>query len=152
MFEEEHSAWMVATAIRPTPQRSIGWSWLAMPEYPAHARAWRSRWPSTTTPPFTVIKDEPLAKRSHRWRELLEHVKTEGTREVNVQRYKGLGEMNAEQLWETTMNAETRTLLKVDLQDLAEDGADLFHADGRRCGEPAQVYRRERAGRAQSGR
>ena len=47
-------------------------------------------------------------------------MKTEGTREVNVQRYKGLGEMNAEQLWETTMNAETRTLLKVDLQDLAE--------------------------------
>jgi DNA gyrase subunit B len=54
------------------------------------------------------------------WRELLEYVKSEGTREVSIQRYKGLGEMNAEQLWATTMNAETRTLLKVDLQDLAE--------------------------------
>ena len=54
---------------------------------------------------------------------LLEHIKGEGTREVNVQRYKGLGEMNAEQLWHTTMNAETRTLLKVDLQDLAETEA-----------------------------
>ncbi len=41
-------------------------------------------------------------------------------REVTIQRYKGLGEMNAEQLWATTMNAETRTLLKVDLQDLVE--------------------------------
>ena len=54
------------------------------------------------------------------WRELLEQVKSEGTREVSIQRYKGLGEMNAEQLWATTMNAETRTLLKVDLHDLAE--------------------------------
>ncbi|HFB98711.1 MAG TPA: DNA topoisomerase IV subunit B, partial [Bryobacterales bacterium] len=46
--------------------------------------------------------------------------KAEGTRDCTVQRYKGLGEMNAEQLWETTMNAETRTLLRVELRDVVE--------------------------------
>ena len=47
-------------------------------------------------------------------------MKSEGMRDASVTRYKGLGEMNAEQLWETTMNPEARTLLRVDLADLVE--------------------------------
>ncbi len=83
------------------------------------------------------------------WRELLGYIKNEGTREVHVQRYKGLGEMNAEQLWDTTMNAETRTLLRVSLEDLTECGQDLHDTDGRGRGESPQVHRRERARRSQ---
>src|SRR5581483_8265544 len=67
-------------------------------------------------PPFTTVKDSQREV-IQSWRDLLSTVKNEGTREVNIQRYKGLGEMNAEQLWATTMNAETRTLLQVDLKD-----------------------------------
>jgi DNA gyrase subunit B len=49
--------------------------------------------------------------------ELLSFVLEDAKSEFNITRFKGLGEMNPEQLWETTMNAETRTLLKVKLED-----------------------------------
>jgi DNA gyrase subunit B len=53
-------------------------------------------------------------------RELFEYVLGEGKKEFTVQRYKGLGEMTAPQLWETTMDPERRTLLSVKLEDIAE--------------------------------
>lgn len=49
----------------------------------------------------------------------LEEAKKKIGRGYNVQRYKGLGEMNASQLWETTMNPETRTLIQVSIEDAA---------------------------------
>ena len=57
--------------------------------------------------------------------ELLEYIFNKGKKGISIQRYKGLGEMNPEQLWETTMNPEKRTLLKVKIED-AIDADDMF--------------------------
>ena len=52
-------------------------------------------------------------------RDLYDYVLAEGRKDLVVQRYKGLGEMTAPQLWDTTMDPERRTLLEVKLEDLA---------------------------------
>ena len=56
---------------------------------------------------------------------LLRRLESENKTKIDIQRYKGLGEMNAEQLWETTMNAETRTLIQVTVDHIMEEETNV---------------------------
>ena len=70
-------------------------------------------------PPYTVVTDDDEKGRKElaSMTALVEYVTAMGQKGLTIQRYKGLGEMNPDQLWETTMNPEKRTLLQVKLED-----------------------------------
>ncbi len=75
-------------------------------------------------PPY-VIRSEKAQQTLETMEGLVEYVDQRGRKGVTIQRYKGLGEMNPDQLWETTMDPATRTMLKVSVDD-AEEAERLF--------------------------
>ncbi|HEY3442354.1 MAG TPA: DNA topoisomerase (ATP-hydrolyzing) subunit B [Paludibaculum sp.] len=116
--DEEHSTWNIVYHDDSHGDRVIGADLISMPEY-KRLRYLAKLTEKFNKAPFVVVKEarrEIIAT----WRDLIVYLKNEGTRDCSVQRYKGLGEMNPDQLWETTMNAEKRTLLEVKLEDAVE--------------------------------
>jgi DNA gyrase subunit B len=77
---------------------------------------------------YGLLEEGSFVKRNDKKMEItnfgqgLDWLMEEGKKGISIQRYKGLGEMNPEQLWETTMNAESRRLLRVRIEDAI--GAD----------------------------
>jgi DNA gyrase subunit B len=116
--DEEHSSFAVVFHDSTNAERSIGLALAAQPEY-RRFRSLARAIAKFNDPPFVVVKNESRQSQPN-WIDLLEYVKTEGKKDARVQRYKGLGEMNAEQLAETTMNPEKRTLLQVRLEDAVQ--------------------------------
>ena len=84
-----------------------------------------------------ALKNKDLIK-------VLEDIKKNAKKGAYIQRYKGLGEMNPEQLWETTMNPENRTLLRVAVEN-AEDASEIFSLFMGSEVEPRKKYIEEHA-------
>jgi DNA gyrase subunit B len=112
-FDEEHS--LHELLLKNGGERRINWALAASPEY-KRLRILRQAIAENDKPPFTIAHNgDKTTKESAT--QLLSYVLEDAKKEFTITRFKGLGEMNPEQLWATTMNAETRTLLKVRLED-----------------------------------
>jgi len=116
--DEAHSAFMVGFREPNEPERFISAELTAKPEY-RRLRTLARDMAYLNQPPFFVTLKNATEQVENAM-SLLEYVKTTGMKDASIQRYKGLGEMNADQLWETTMNAETRRLLQVRIEDAVE--------------------------------
>ena len=66
---------------------------------------------------FEMIEEDKSVTEIYTLNELIEFLRKNGRKGIEIQRYKGLGEMNADQLWETTMDPDQRTLIRVTLPD-----------------------------------
>jgi DNA gyrase subunit B len=121
--DEIHSAHGVAFKEGTEGERVINLELSQQPEY-RRLRALSRQIAEFNRPPFRVTSPK-LTEDVSDAISLLNHIKQTGTKDAQIQRYKGLGEMNADQLWDTTMNPETRTLLRVEV-GTAEAADEMF--------------------------
>ncbi|MBI3935077.1 MAG: DNA gyrase subunit B, partial [Acidobacteria bacterium] len=115
-FDEEHSLHEVVFVNGSGSEKKVNWELASLPEY-KRLRSLAKEIVPLDKPPFDVQTDGSQVRQENA-AQLLEYIMTEGKKGFTVTRYKGLGEMDPEQLWATTMNAETRSLLQVRLEDL----------------------------------
>jgi len=116
--DEMHSAFKVSFREGTEGARTIDKELAAQPEY-RRLRSLSKQIDALNKPPFVVINKDAREEVGD-CVSLLERIKGIGTKGASIQRYKGLGEMNAGQLWDTTMNPETRRLLEVRVDDAVE--------------------------------
>jgi len=112
-WDEEHS--LHELVLTNGAERRVNWALASTADFKRLRTLWQAIGESDK-PPFTithngskVMKEDSVG--------VLNYVLEDAKKEFTITRFKGLGEMNPEQLWATTMNAETRTLLKVRLED-----------------------------------
>jgi DNA gyrase subunit B len=141
--DDEHGVFDVVLQQDEGPQREvrIGDAFIESPEYRT-LYSWYEEIRPSDQKPWTVLDGDEtvLADRDA----IAQHFLAEGRRGLAVQRYKGLGEMNAEELWQTTMNPASRTLLQVHLED-DEVAENIFTTLMGDAVEPRRLFIEENA-------
>jgi DNA gyrase subunit B len=124
-----------------TREVRVGDAFVGSPEYKALYTAYDEARELDRMPLVVVDGGETVIQTRQ---QLVEHIVAEGRRGLTIQRYKGLGEMNAEELWQTTMNPATRTLLQVRLED-EEVAENIFTTLMGDAVEPRRLFIEENA-------
>jgi len=116
--DEEHGLWEIETVTNTGVNLVIDWNFASFVEFQKAVELFKTLEDDLAAP---FVSGENGTSEEVPTREaLLEKVLTAAKKDLTIQRYKGLGEMNPEQLWETTMNPDKRTLLEVRIDDMVE--------------------------------
>ncbi len=119
LMDEEHSVQRVLYRQGSQSPRLIGYQQLSSPEYQRLVVLHKAIG-ELDQPPFTAKPDASNPETLKDRQALIDYIMELGKKDLQIQRYKGLGEMNPEQLWETTMDPEKRTLLQVQIKDAVD--------------------------------
>ena len=124
--EEEHNIYelMIGEAGNDAKRVRVGWELVSSADFQRAIVLWKDI-SSFDKPPFKVYRDSKESVSIDDKDQLLSYLLEDAKKGLSIQRYKGLGEMNPDQLWETTMDPQKRTLLKVKIEDMFE-AHDIF--------------------------
>jgi DNA gyrase subunit B len=141
--DEEHGVFEIVLqrANNHGKEVRLGEGFITSPEYKVLYSSYEE-FRELDQPPLVVLDGGETTIKSRA--ELVKHIVSEGKKGLTVSRYKGLGEMNAEELWETTMNPATRTLLQVRLED-DEVAENIFTTLMGDAVEPRRLFIEENA-------
>lgn len=124
--DDEHNTYefIIGTGENETRQGKLGWELVSSADFQKAIVLWNDI-SSLDRPPFKVYHNGKEEVSIDDKDELLSYLLADAKKGLSIQRYKGLGEMNPDQLWETTMDPQNRSLLKVKIEDMFE-AHDIF--------------------------